>query len=642
MKSRIAIVSIILLASLFTFHSRSSAATGYGLPCAGGGPDYRDKMVGKFPGRIPRLDDVAGGGGEEIRAYVGFDAIYLAQCINPASSNAVQNLLAGLLNDASTGVITQCDEFALDTAGNIQLCDNDADSYITVTNGNWSWDYYENGDGGGTDPGDNTPPGTGSGSDPSTGVIPPAESSEVTVLGGYNGQLAYSPLSKLWLVTSQLPTSIVGVMVNEKNKPVGAQFTVASGMKQPFTPRVAYDSLDQKFLVVWVDNASQSIFYGQFLSPTGAILGSPFVIAKGKDLKIPENSHLLFDSRNKVFVFVYEINGGHQITLQTVKTDGTPEAPVLIRNPQNGQVMMSDVAFNANNNEYCVAYRWSGTSTRSSIAVQPVDATTHTAGSEYFVSDNAFFFSGIAYDSVDDHYLVVWQDGDLANLNAQILPQCASVEDDPLPIAGKDNAASVTYNSGSNTFAVITQDQETFKNNVYVMEASSLQSVQNYSLFGGGSGNFQPFIAPNATTGTFAAVSSQGRTQTKFVANIGWPDVTALVGQHAATVSNSQNSTIPSEGLPTDLGQFIGAIFLWSFRIIGFVIFIRFFWAGLLWFTSAGNSAKVKQAQEIMKNAALGAVVLFAAYLILNSINPDLVKGSLNLPGIQQEKTATK
>ncbi|MBX4190432.1 hypothetical protein KW791_04035, partial [Candidatus Parcubacteria bacterium] len=78
--------------------------------------------------------------------------------------------------------------------------------------------------------------------------------------------------------------------------------------------------------------------------------------------------------------------------------------------------------------------------------------------------------------------------------------------------------------------------------------------------------------------------------------------------------------TAPTDGLPTDLGSLIVSIFLWSFRILGVVIFVRFFWAGFMWFTAAGNTGTIGQAQNIMRQAALGAFILFAAYLILFTI----------------------
>ena len=94
------------------------------------------------------------------------------------------------------------------------------------------------------------------------------------------------------------------------------------------------------------------------------------------------------------------------------------------------------------------------------------------------------------------------------------------------------------------------------------------------------------------------------------------------------------NLGVPSEGLPTDLGQLIEAIFSWSLSLIGLVIFVRFFYAGFLWFTAAGNTNRTGQAKDIMKNAIYGALILFSAWLILNTINPDLVGGGFDLPGL--------
>jgi len=99
---------------------------------------------------------------------------------------------------------------------------------------------------------------------------------------------------------------------------------------------------------------------------------------------------------------------------------------------------------------------------------------------------------------------------------------------------------------------------------------------------------------------------------------------------------------IPNQGLPSDLGSLIESIFNWALNIIGLVIFVRFFYAGFKWFTARGNSSTTGEALEIMKNAAIGAVILFAAYLILYTINPDLVKSTINLPGIPGGVTSSQ
>ena len=71
---------------------------------------------------------------------------------------------------------------------------------------------------------------------------------------------------------------------------------------------------------------------------------------------------------------------------------------------------------------------------------------------------------------------------------------------------------------------------------------------------------------------------------------------------------------------------------------MGIAVFIRILWAGFLWLTSAGNASKAGQAKSMITNAVVGAILLFAAYLILYIINPDLVKNTFNfnLPISQQ------
>ena len=92
---------------------------------------------------------------------------------------------------------------------------------------------------------------------------------------------------------------------------------------------------------------------------------------------------------------------------------------------------------------------------------------------------------------------------------------------------------------------------------------------------------------------------------------------------------------VPSEGLPTDLGQLIQQIFLWSLGVLGISIFVIMFYAGFMMLTAAGNTSKWNDAKSKMTNAILGAILLLSAYLILYTINPDFVKSTFNLPGLK-------
>ncbi|OHB17508.1 MAG: hypothetical protein A2734_01200 [Parcubacteria group bacterium RIFCSPHIGHO2_01_FULL_40_30] len=80
--------------------------------------------------------------------------------------------------------------------------------------------------------------------------------------------------------------------------------------------------------------------------------------------------------------------------------------------------------------------------------------------------------------------------------------------------------------------------------------------------------------------------------------------------------------------------KLIQDIFNWALALVGIAVFINFLWAGLLWFTAAGRPGPIGQAKEKMTNSLIGAIILLASYLILNTINPDLVKNSFDLPGL--------
>lgn len=86
--------------------------------------------------------------------------------------------------------------------------------------------------------------------------------------------------------------------------------------------------------------------------------------------------------------------------------------------------------------------------------------------------------------------------------------------------------------------------------------------------------------------------------------------------------------------MPSDFGSLIESIFKWALYLVGIAVFVNFLWAGFLWFTAAGRSGQIGQAKEKMINSLIGLIILLASYLILNTINPDLVGSTLNLPGI--------
>jgi len=83
-----------------------------------------------------------------------------------------------------------------------------------------------------------------------------------------------------------------------------------------------------------------------------------------------------------------------------------------------------------------------------------------------------------------------------------------------------------------------------------------------------------------------------------------------------------------AEGLP----EYVDYLFHLAVIIIGFAILAALVYAGVSYFLSFGNPAKLSDAKEGIFAAFLGAVILLSAYLIFNTINPQLT--ILELPPV--------
>jgi len=114
-----------------------------------------------------------------------------------------------------------------------------------------------------------------------------------------------------------------------------------------------------------------------------------------------------------------------------------------------------------------------------------------------------------------------------------------------------------------------------------------------------------------------------------------------------------QAVSLPDFSKTSDLPAFISSVYSFALTVVGIAVFIRILYAGFLMLTAAGNSSKWGDARTKMQNAVIGAILLFAAYMILYIINPDLVSNtfkftipsssqpSSNIPTESQRTNAT-
>jgi len=76
----------------------------------------------------------------------------------------------------------------------------------------------------------------------------------------------------------------------------------------------------------------------------------------------------------------------------------------------------------------------------------------------------------------------------------------------------------------------------------------------------------------------------------------------------------------------SDFPILIQALLKWVFRVAGLLVFSMIVFGGFQYMVSGGNTQIQKAAQEKIINAIIGLLLLFVSWLIINTINPDILR----------------
>ena len=81
------------------------------------------------------------------------------------------------------------------------------------------------------------------------------------------------------------------------------------------------------------------------------------------------------------------------------------------------------------------------------------------------------------------------------------------------------------------------------------------------------------------------------------------------------------------------IAQYIQYLYVFAIALAGFLALGAMVYGGLQYVLAAGNVAKVEDAKDIITQALWGLGLILVAYLLLRTINPDLV--SLKTPSLE-------
>jgi len=78
-----------------------------------------------------------------------------------------------------------------------------------------------------------------------------------------------------------------------------------------------------------------------------------------------------------------------------------------------------------------------------------------------------------------------------------------------------------------------------------------------------------------------------------------------------------------------DIADYIAKLYTYTVSVGGILATVMIIFGGIIYLTAGGNPSRITQAKEYISNALIGSVLLFTSYLLLQTINPDLVKLSM-------------
>lgn len=93
-------------------------------------------------------------------------------------------------------------------------------------------------------------------------------------------------------------------------------------------------------------------------------------------------------------------------------------------------------------------------------------------------------------------------------------------------------------------------------------------------------------------------------------------------------------------GGPTSVSDYLGNLYLWFLGFVGIAALWAFVYGGVLYMFSGANPTLVGKAKTQIVNGIFGLLLAAGSYLLLYTINPDLIEHGFNLEnivcGIQQ------
>ncbi|MFZ5945607.1 MAG: fibronectin type III domain-containing protein [Bacillota bacterium] len=197
-------------------------------------------------------------------------------------------------------------------------------------------------------------------------------------------------------------------------------FQITEGDFKGFSPAVAYDSVNKRFMVVWRDSRNGiGDIYGQLIDLNGNLVGGNFpVCTQGSEQYKPQ---IAYDSANRRFLVVWEDertamkNIYGQILYQNGNNFGPAKDTNMAISVGENQRSSPSLTYDGVNGQFLVVWEDRRNSNVSGFNIygQRIDANTGSLLQDNFLISNGMDsqeWPKTAFNPIAKKFLVVWQD----------------------------------------------------------------------------------------------------------------------------------------------------------------------------------------------------------------------------------------
>lgn len=255
----------------------------------------------------------------------------------------------------------------------------------------------------------------------------------ITTINGDWPAVAYDSADQKFLVVWQdmrgtTGKDIYGQIVNADGTLAGGNFAISTATGEQSDPAVSYDNANKRFFVAWDDNRSgtNSDIYGQLIKADGTLSGSNFVISGAADNQTWPS--MAYDSANQRFLVIWQSSppgGESDLYGQLVNADGSLSGGSFAVSTATKSQSNTSTAYDDINQSFLVAWDDNRSGANFDIYGQLITADGTLSGSELAISNatNRQQWSSTAFDNINKRFLAVWDDERHGATNSDIYGQ---------------------------------------------------------------------------------------------------------------------------------------------------------------------------------------------------------------------------